>query len=404
MADQTNGFQTIDDLELSGKRVLVRVDFNVPLTPDGRIANDRRMRATLPTIRHLLKVGARIILISHLGRPGGEPRAELSLRPVAEHLETLLEDTPVRFIEDWQQWASDAAPDSGVALLENLRFHPEEKGGDEAFAKRLAALADAYVNDAFATCHRKHASLYATALQFPESERAIGRLVYRELDALKQVLDHPKSPLTAVLGGAKVADKLGAVEALLRLADNVLVGGALAYTFLEAAGGHVGASPVEHDQLDWARKLLDEYSDALVLPADHVIADVASADAPIDDRQIEMADGGMPPDWAGMDIGPKTIGTFTDLIYNAETIFWNGPLGKFEDEPFRHGTESIARAIAASEATSIIGGGETGQAVDEFDLHDHMDHVSTGGGAFLTFLEDRMLPALTAIPQGSPTP
>ena len=394
--------QTIRDIDIAGKRVLVRVDFNVPLTEDQQAACDRRIHAALPTLRYALERGAKPVLISHLGRPQGRHVPELSLQPAAEALQRLLDGHLVRFIEDVGSWSTDDQHESEVVLLENLRFDPGEESNNEGLAKHLASFADVYVNDAFASCHRKHASTDALPRLFADHSRAIGLLVERELSALNDFLQQPDSPVVAVLGGAKVGDKLGAVEALLKIADYVLLGGAVAYTFLAANGGHVGASTVDAERLAWAKRLLRDYPDEIVLPIDHVIASEATLGQSEEELQVEMADGGIPPGWVGMDIGPKTIGSFTDLIYEARTIFWNGPLGKFEVESFRRGTETVGRAVAASEGKSLVGGGETGQAVEWFELHDHIDHVCTGGGALLKYVQDRSLPALDVIPQYSP--
>jgi len=401
MAEPMSDLQTIQDLNLSGKRVLVRADFDVPLTAEHQVASDRRIRAALPTIRHCLQANAKVVLAAHLGCPNGTSQPELSLRPIAQTLQRMLDGHLVRFVEDIGSWSAEDQHESEIILLENLRFTPGERNNDEGFAKHLASLAEIYVNDAFATCHRQYASTDATPRQFDESNRAVGMLVQRELAVLEEALDHPPAPVVAILGGVKIADKLDMVESMLGLADYVLIGGAMAHTFLQASGGHVGASHFDAEQLRRAKQLLQDYAEEIILPVDHVIARPQSDDQPAEDWQIEMADGGMPPDWVGVDIGPKTIARYSDLIQDARTVFWNGPLGKFEDEPFRRGTEMIARAVAASEGKSIVGGGETSQAIEVFDLYDFIDHVSTGGGAFLKYLQDRTLPALELIPQTS---
>lgn len=384
--------KTVQDLDIASQRLLMRVDLNVPLDDNGQITSDRRIQAALPTIRYCLENGASLVLMAHLGRPKGEHDPNFSLKPVAERLEQLLGDTRVILVHDpWQTSPTDQQRGE-VRLLENLRFHPGEKQNDTEFARRLAEFGDVYVNDAFATCHRQHASMHAVPELFKEGRRVIGLLVEKELAALKDLLHEPEPLVVAILGGAKVKDKLGVLKSLRDKADIVLVGGAMAYTFLKADGQNVGDSKVEEDQLDTACELLASYGDRLVLPTDHVIAD-----APHGDARVEMAAGGIPEGWHGMDIGSRSIGRFLDEIQHAGTIIWNGPLGKFEDEPFQSGTREVAMAIAASHAKSVVGGGETGLAVEQFEVLEGMTHVSTGGGAFLNYLEDPNLPALSQI-------
>jgi len=388
--------KTVRDLELAGQRVLARVDFNVPMDEAGQITSDHRIQAALPTLRYCLEHDAKLVLMSHLGRPGGQPDEKLSLQPIADRLQQMLEGVRVRLVKDYADWSPGEQDSREIILLENLRFHEGEKAGDEAFAEQLARFGEIYVNDAFGTCHRKHASMFAVPKHFPEGHRVIGFLVEQELAALDELRESPEHPMVAILGGAKVSDKIEVVECLLDRADLVLIGGAMAYTFMKAKAMNVGASKVEEDKLDIARRLIDEAGDNLMLPVDHVIADQPDADG-----KIEVADGGIPDGWYGMDIGPKTVGHFTEQIKDAATILWNGPVGKFEDEPFLSGTLSIVRSMAAAEGKAFVGGGESSQAVEQFGMLDRIDHVSTGGGAFLKYLQGSELPALTVIDQQS---
>lgn len=389
--------KTVQDFDIASQRLLMRVDFNVPLNNAGQIASDRRIQAALPTIRYCLENGASLVLMAHLGRPEGQRDSKFSLKPVAERLEELLGDTRVILVEDLYSVPPDDQQRGELRLLENLRFYPGEKQNDADFAKRLAEYGDVYVNDAFATCHRQHASMDALPRLFKEGRRVIGLLVEKELAALKDLLHEPEPLVVAILGGAKVKDKIGVLKALHDTADIVLIGGAMAYTFLKADGQNVGASQVEKDQLDFASEMLTSYGDRMVLPTDHVIADEPHGDA-----RIEMAAGGIPEGWYGMDIGSRSIGRFLDEIQHAGTIIWNGPLGKFEDEPFESGTREVAIAIAASSAKSVVGGGETGLAMEQFDVLEGLTHVSTGGGVFLKYLEDSELPALLQIDHKQP--
>ncbi|MEZ6097714.1 MAG: phosphoglycerate kinase [Pirellulaceae bacterium] len=384
--------KTIRDLDISGKRVLIRIDFNVPLCEDGSIANDRRIRAALPTIRHCLESNASLVVMSHLGRPAGERDDRLELGRVAYRLQELLSEAPVEVAGSDVQRKADALKPGEVLLLENLRFDPGEKSGDEQFARRLRELGEVYVNDAFATCHRKHASMYAVPKLFPEGHRVIGLLVEKELAALDSLLEAPEQPMVAILGGVKVADKIGAIDTLLDRAQKLLIGGAMAFTFMTARGVQVGASKVVEDRLDLTRRLLDRGGDKLILPQDHVVARKPEATA-----ESKVVDENIPSGWCGLDIGPKTIERYTAAIRGAGTVVWNGPLGKFEDEPFRNGTEAVIRALAESDAVTVVGGGESGEAIEQLDLMDQIDHVSTGGGAFLEYLEKRSLPALLVI-------
>jgi len=323
---------------------------------------------------------------THLGRPGGKVDPALSLRPVAERLQSLLGGQRVRLVDDWADRATtDQAEPVGdeIVLLENLRFYPGEKEAEDEFCDRLAQWGDVYVNDAFAACHRQHASTHGVAERFGERDRVIGLLAER--------------PFVVVLGGAKVADKIGVVERLRQRADRICIGGAMAYTFLKAASRHIGQSKVEEEFLEFAKQFVSPAGDSLCLPVDHVIAERSDGTG-----QIERAEGGIPDDWYGMDIGPKTIKEFTATIHDARTVIWNGPLGKFEMESFRHGTQAIVQSLCETKARTLVGGGESIQALERFGDTDAIDHVSSGGGAFLAYLKDRALPALDIIPQRQP--
>jgi phosphoglycerate kinase len=391
--------QTVHDLEVRGKKVLVRVDFNVPQTDDGDVADDRRIRAALPTLNDILKRGGSLILVSHLGRPTGDPAADTPFRmdKVATRLEHLI-GRPVKKTADTvgpeaQRAAKDLTP-GGIVLLENVRFNKGEKKGDPAFAKHMAALADAYVNDAFGTCHRDEASMVAVPEQFPAGSRAIGFLVEKELQILDTLLSNPKSPYVAVMGGAKVSDKILVIENLLKKVDKLLIGGAMTYTFLKAQGLCVGQSKVEADKLDVARSILELAGAKLVLPVDHLVASKPDAGA-----ETKVVAGNTIPDgWFGMDIGPATIELYAGIIKSAGTVVWNGPMGKFEVEAFAGGTRAVAMALAESPAVTAVGGGESAEAVEKFGLAEKVCHVSTGGGAFLESLEGKTFNSLKVIP------
>jgi phosphoglycerate kinase len=391
--------QTIRDLDLKGKKVLVRVDFNVPQAADGSVSNDRRIRAALPTLNYALEQGASLILVSHLGRPTGDPAADAPFKmdAVAARLQELI-GRPVAKADDTvgpsAQAACGALQPGGIVVLENVRFNKGEKKGDPAFAKQLAGLADCYVNDAFGTSHRDEASMVAVPEQFPPDRRAIGFLVAKEVQILETLLGAPKEPMIAVMGGAKVSDKILLIENLLPKVQQLLVGGAMTYTFLKAQGHAIGNSRCEADRLDAAREVLAAAGARLVLPQDHLVCKTLSADS-----ETMVVDGPDIPDgWIGIDIGPKTAQAYAAIIAKAGTVVWNGPMGKFEDEPFRKGTLAVAEAMAASPATTVVGGGETATAAEEFGFAEQMDHVSTGGGAFLESLEGKQFNSLKVIP------
>lgn len=389
--------KTLRDLtDLKGKRVLVRVDFNVPQDKAGNISNDRRIQAALPTIRHILDAGGSAIVMSHLGRPKGDPAkdAPFKMDKVGARLGELL-GKPVTKVDEVVgpsvEAAAKALKPGDVLLLENLRFHPGEQAGDEAFAKQIAALGDVYVNDAFGTCHRSDASMVAVPKAMAGKPRVVGFLVAKELEILGQLLSSPPRPLVGVMGGAKVSDKIAFIKSMLARVDKLLVGGAMTYTFMKAQGQPVGLSRCEKDKLDVARELLELGKGKIVLPVDHLVADRPEADA-----RIKTYDE-IPDNLMGMDIGPQTIKLYSSEIEKAGTVVWNGPMGKFEDEPFSRGTRAIAEAMAASKGVTIVGGGETAEAVEKFGLDTKMTHVSTGGGAFLEYVEGTPFKALEQI-------
>ncbi len=380
----------IDQVDVAGKCVLMRVDFNVPLDDSGRITDDRRIRMALPSIRDVLERGGRVVLISHLGRPDGTGyQAEFSLAPVARRLAELLAPAPVHFATDVvgeDARAKVAALSSGeVLLLENLRFEAGEKKGDPQFAQQLAEFGDIYCNDAFGTCHRQDASMVAVPEAMAGKPRVVGFLVAKEIQYLRDTIDHPERPFVAILGGAKVSDKINVIKNLLQKCDNILIGGAMAYTFYLAQGGQVGNSLVEPDKTDLARELLQEGRDRLVLPVDVHCGDAFRPDC---NKQIVPA-GQIPDGFEGLDIGPKTAELFSGIVARAKTVVWNGPMGVFEMPPFDAGTRAVAEAIAASGCTSIIGGGDSAAAIEQFGLADKVTHVSTGGGASLAMLEGK---------------
>jgi phosphoglycerate kinase len=388
---------SIGDLELKGKRVFVRVDFNVPMNSAGEITDDTRVRASLPTIQWALERGARLVLASHFGRPKGKPNPKMSLRPVAARLSQLLAK-PVGFAPDCigpeVEEMVNALHDGDVLLLENLRFHAEEEKNDPDFSRKLAGLAQVYVNDAFGSAHRAHAST-AGITQFL-SPAAAGLLMERELEYLGKAVGNPERPYTAIVGGAKVSGKIDLLEALMRYADSVLIGGAMAYTFLKALGVPVGKSLVEEDKLDLAKGVLgfaERRTIKLLLPVDHIVADqVDAASTP------EVANArAIPEGKIGVDIGPATIAEYTRDIAAAKTIVWNGPMGVFEIDQFAAGTVAIARAVAATSALSIVGGGDSVAAVAKAGVESKISHISTGGGATLEFLSGMKLPGVEAL-------
>jgi phosphoglycerate kinase len=391
--------KTIDALDLAGKRVFIRVDFNVPLDEHGKVTDDARIRAALPTIQHAIKAHAKVILASHLGRPKGKPddRKKFTLEPAGARLSELLRqdvtladdcvgDGVVKLVRDLK--------DGQVLLLENLRFHPEEEKNEENFAKDLASLCDVWVNDAFGTAHRAHASTAGMA-RFVK-EKAAGFLIQKELEYLGKALGNPARPFVAIVGGAKVSDKIKVLENLISKADAVLVGGAMAFTFLKAQGVEVGKSLVENDKLDLARQILERATAKkvdLLLPVDHVCGA-----EPKETAQRVVVDGrAVPADLMGLDIGPKTLDRYRQRILSAKTVFWNGPMGLFEQKPWAEGTFGVAKAMAQSPAVTVVGGGDSAAAVEEAGLVDKMKHVSTGGGASLEFIEGRVLPGIQVL-------
>jgi phosphoglycerate kinase len=389
--------QCIDEIEIAGKRLFIRVDFNVPLGDDGEVKDDTRIKAALPTVRYAVEKGAKVILASHLGRPKGKVVPELSLAPVARRLSALLGKEvamapdcvgePVRSLVDKMQGGD-------CLLLENLRFHPEEEANDPEFAKQLAGLADIYVNDAFGTAHRAHASTEGIAHHLAMA--VCGFLMKKEIDYLVTALAAPERPYVAILGGAKVSDKIGVVKKLMGKVDSLLIGGGMAYTFLRSRGYEVGRSLVEDDKVPLAKGILKEAQESkadLRLPLDHVVAKDFTPDA--EHKVVSTQE--IPAGWAAMDIGPQTIEAYAGVIKGAKTIVWNGPMGVFEVPAFAQGTEGVAKAVVASGAVSIVGGGDSIAALNALGLADKITHISTGGGPTLELLEGKTLPGIAAL-------
>ncbi len=382
---------SIKDLDLKDKTVFIRVDFNVPLTEDGKeITSDKRIRASLPTIQYALEHSAAVILGSHLGRPKGKRRREMSLTPIAVRLSELL-GRPVKIAPDsiGPEVAAMRPKPGEVLLLENLRFHSEEEANDPDFSKQLASLADVYVNDAFGSAHRAHASTVGMVSQLPIS--AAGLLMDKELEWLGRAIKNPERPCVALLGGAKVSDKIDVIENLVKVVDRLLIGGAMAYTFLQAKGEPTGRSLVESDKVELARQLLQTAGDKLKLPVDHIVVREIRANAP---HEVVQTIG---PDQIGVDIGPKTVEEYSAIISSAKTIIWNGPMGIFEMPPFNEGTVALAKAVAGSGAISVVGGGDSEKAIKSAGVSDKITHVSTGGGASLEFLAGLELPGVAAL-------
>jgi phosphoglycerate kinase len=391
---------TVEDLDLKGKRVLMRVDFNVPLE-NGRVANDKRIRAALPTIKYITNAEGKLILMSHLGRPKGRRIPELSLEPCVAVLSALL-GKKVRFVDDCIGEAVEAAVESldegDILLLENLRYYPEETENDSGFAAKLAQLGDVYVNDAFGTAHRAHASTEGVTHHIPQC--AAGYLLMKELDYLGGVMADPAKPFVAILGGAKISGKIDIISNLLPRVDTIIIGGGMAYTFFKAQGKEIGKSLLEEDKIDLAKELLAQGGQKIILPVDCMVSDTFDFNA----RQVgalkEVAADGIPPNEFSLDIGPKSIETFRPIISAAKTIVWNGPMGVFEIEATAKGTYAIANALAeatAHGATTVIGGGDSASAIHKAGVADKVSHVSTGGGASLELMEGKVLPGVAAL-------
>lgn len=389
--------KTIEDVNVAGKRVLVRVDYNVPLTPEKKVADDKRIAASLPTVEYLLKHGAKVILCSHLGRPKGEPNPEFSLRPVADRLAELLPAVRIDFAPDCvgpeALAKANALEDGEILLLENLRFHKEEEKNDPAFAKELASLAELYVSDAFGTVHRAHASTAGVAAYLPA---VAGFLIGKELGFMGEALENPVRPFVTILGGAKVSDKIGVIENLLKKCDTLIIGGGMANTFFAAMGHGVGSSLLDEGSIGLAKELMAKAQTLgvkLLLPVDAVVATAFSADAEY--KTVKISE--IPEGWMCLDIGEESRKLFAEEIKKAKTIIWNGPMGVFEFPAFAAGTAAIAAACAESGGTTIIGGGDSASAVKKLGYASKMSHISTGGGASLEFLEGKVLPGVAAL-------
>ena len=389
--------KTIEDVNVQGKRVLVRVDYNVPLTPEGTVADDKRIVAALPTVKYLLEHGARVILCSHLGRPKGTVKPEFSLKPVVARLKELLPGVKIDFASDCigeeAKEKAMALQDGQILLLENLRFHKEEEKNDPEFAKELASLAEIYVSDAFGTVHRAHASTAGVAAYLPA---VAGFLIGKELSIMGQALEDPQRPFVAILGGAKVADKIGVIKNLLQKCDSLIIGGGMAYTFFAAQGYGIGDSLLDKDSIGLAKDLMAEAESRgvkLLLPVDTVVAKEFAADA--EHKTVKVSE--IPDGWQGLDIGEESRKLFAGVIESAKTVIWNGPMGVFEFPAFAKGTAAVAEACAKCQGTTIIGGGDSASAVKKLGYADKMTHISTGGGASLEFLEGKVLPGVAAL-------
>ncbi|MBM7579980.1 phosphoglycerate kinase [Jeotgalibacillus terrae] len=388
--------KSMKDVDLKGKRVFCRVDFNVPMK-DGEVTDDTRVRAALPTIKYLTEAGAKVILASHLGRPKGEVVEELRLAPVAAHLSSLIGKDVKTVEEAYGEKAEEAVSsleEGDILVLENVRFYPGEEKNDAELAKHFANLADVYVNDAFGAAHRAHASTAGIAAHLPAVS---GLLMEKELDVLGKALSNPERPFTAIIGGAKVKDKIGVIDHLLDKVDNLIIGGGLAYTFVKAQGHEVGKSLLEEDKIDLAKEFMKKAEDKGVkfyMPVDIVVADDFSNDANIKEVSVDE----IPSDWEGLDIGPKTRELYRDVILQSKLVIWNGPMGVFELDSFANGTKAVGQALADAQDTySVIGGGDSAAAVEKFGMADKMSHISTGGGASLEFMEGKDLPGVVAL-------
>ncbi|WP_370871996.1 phosphoglycerate kinase [Alkalibacillus filiformis] len=384
------------DVELQGKRVFCRVDFNVPMSK-GEISDDTRIQAALPTIMYLIQNGAKVILASHLGRPDGQPDDELRLDPIAQHLSNYLEQPVFKTDDVYSEDVENAVSElenGDVLLLENVRFEPGEKKNDETLAKQFASLVDVFVNDAFGAAHRAHASTEGIAHHVPVA--VSGYLLEKEIEVLGKALDNPDRPFTAIIGGAKVKDKIGVIDHLLDRVDHLLIGGGLSYTFIKALGHEVGKSLLEEDKIDLAKGFIDKAAEkgvSIHLPVDVTVADDFARDANTKVVPIEE----IPSDWEGLDIGTNTVENFSQIIKDSKLVIWNGPMGVFEYEIFANGTKSVAKALAETEGFTVIGGGDSASAVEKFDYAEQMDHISTGGGASLEFMEGKVLPGVAAL-------
>ena len=387
--------KAVTDIDLRGKRVLMRADFNVPLDANRKITDDTRIKAAMPTIKYILDNGGKLILMSHLGRPKGEVKREFSLAPIAERLSSLLKLSVKKLddcVGDDVSEAVSEMKEGDVILLENLRFHKEETKNDPDFAKQLASLGDVFVNDAFGTCHRAHASTEGVTKYLPS---VAGFLVQKEIEYFEKVTKAPDKPFCLILGGAKVADKIPVIENMLDKVDYILIGGAMAYTFLKSRLKGIGASRVEDDMLDTVEKIFNLASSknvSIFLPKDHVVAKEVSEKAK---RKIVGED--IPDGWIGLDIGPEPVKSFESVLSESNTVAWNGPMGLFEMKPFSKGTNEIAKFLAKSKATTVIGGGDTAAAINQLKLGSKMSHMSTGGGASLEYLEGKVLPGIAAL-------